>query len=790
MSLSVPTQRAARSASFSSDEGSHSGYSNAGRRLEQPVLVYHESARSIVFRDHLRRAVGDKNKRMNSDASVNDHFTSPLPHKPLVALKDGKQIDQAETIGIIATEILDPNDTVLPSEAGIPESQICGYRPHIEPLPGLDFGPNDEFTPLKESRENADWTEAEREVVDLFEKQQCVVKTLKGTDWTDFLHRFCHYQKSRTRAPNEHEDQPPDETHPFNSFVTSTSLLPRGAKKMRCYGSPVSYPVGVVFALPDSFPEGETENSVATKTETWAWPSGYSAKTEFNIDGRGKLINGRREALVSLSRLREYNDEYLTKDEYTVGFRKVSGLNQIPYNEVYVRIGGVGRLVNGRDCTGRFPDAIRSFDRGVGLPIALFVRTATYGDLITLLRTRARLMHVLGEQHFKNIPLLLITPEEGVKVLTSSLQHELWKVAARNLNPFQNTTIAHKTTIDCTDNSAFQQKVDELLDLDEDIQSILTPEELSHIAGGFGATDESVASILKHVMSIDRKINNDESSVDSGSSHMLQDFVNEGLASALRAGDYHTSRQLLILYSLVASQRCRDEEKDDFSEASYRGTKQVMKLESVLKQKQSLIKDGELIEKDAKIAANASKQDIASTGLPEPPPPPPLDTDRLRSATNSDGLLAVLGAAQVLRAMQDGSAKKRVEESVNAVEEWVNYGEQSVAFRLASWYDLVAAQGDLKINTAQNSSFMAFVSNKAIANRRAFAQQLRDAVSATDFTDIRFLQAIHMMVQRMHSPCLRLELLQYVLGLDNRYSIAHVARSIELAATCLDISSH
>jgi len=55
--------------------------------------------------------------------------------------------------------------------------------------------------------------------------------------------------------------------------------------------------------------------------------------------------------------------------------------------------------------------------------------------------------------------------------------------------------------------------------------------------------------------------------------------------------------------------------------------------------------------------------------VPPPPPPPPLDTDRLRSATNSDGLLAVLGAAQVLRAMQDGSAKRRVLESIESIEE-------------------------------------------------------------------------------------------------------------------------
>ena len=29
----------------------------------------------------------------------------------------------------------------------------------------------------------------------------------------------------------------------------------------------------------------------------------------------------------------------------------------------------------------------------------------------------------------------------------------------------------------------------------------------------------------------------------------------------------------------------------------------------------------------------------------------------------------------------------------------------------------------------------------------------------------------------MNSPCLRLELLQYVLGFDNRYSIAHLKRA-------------
>jgi len=88
-----------------------------------------------------------------------------------------------------------------------------------------------------------------------------------------------------------------------------------------------------------------------------------------------------------------------------------------------------------------------------------------------------------------------------------------------------------------------------------------------------------------------------------------------------------------------------------------------------------------------------------------------------------------------------------------------------------------------------DSQFLAFVSNKATTNRKRFAAQLRSLIAATDFQDIRFLKSIHEIVSQMHSPCLRLELLQYVLGLDNRYSVGHLARSVELAATCLSISA-
>lgn len=717
--------------------------------MEAPILLYHASARSIVFRNQIRSM--DSNDELWNDEE--EEFITPLP--PTAKPK--------------ATS--DLSDSTHSSETGYSVNAIAP-----SPLPLLEYGYDDIFLPLVQSDSSMTLlSSSEQHIFRLFEQQQCVVKTLKNTEWTTFLRRFHQPQSSRNTFPTSHDDKPSHGDCLLNSFCTSTSLLPPFGKKMRCYGSPTQYTVGVVFELPGLDQSSEAE--AIHRTETWAWPAGYSAKTEFNIDSHGRLINGRKEALVTFHTLRQYNQDYIEKEEYFVGTKMTSGLHLIPYNEVYVRVGGT--LHASED----------SLEGGLGLPVALFVRTACYGHLITLLRTRARLVHAFGEEvRMKDIPLLLVTPEHGVQVFTQQLQDELWKIAAQKLNPFQNQTIAYRTTLRLTEQESFQQKVEELLELNDNMETLLTPEELAHIAGGFGATDGSLVHVLQKMMQVDQKINQ-ESGNNDPKSHRLQDFVNEGLSAALRAGDYHTSRQLLLLYSLVASRMNDSEEKHgEHSLSRPPFQRQDDKMHRLLDAEISLNEDTADLERDLEIVKRANDHSTSSSRLC-PSLPPALDTDRLRSATNSDGLLAVLGAAQVLRVIQDGSALRRVHESIDAIEEWVNYGENNVAFRISSWHDQRTAQGDLKIATGQNSKFMAFVSNKAIANRKAFALQLREAVSANDFTGMHLLYAIHGILQRMHSPCLRLELLQYVLGLDNRYSVLHVSRSIELAATCLDIST-
>lgn len=475
------------------------------------------------------------------------------------------------------------------------------------------------------------------------------------------------------------------------------------------------------------------------------------------------------------------------------------GLKKVPYNEIYLRVGGGTLNINESE------DACqRSFENGVGLPIALFARTIAYGDLIALMRLKNRMRNLLGQDHISDIPLLYVSPEYGVHVLTRELQAKLLQIMTNSLNPFQNPSLQRNTTIDISSKIHLQQKVEELFDLDDDnIRELLTAEECAKLAGGFGATDDSVAHLLMDAMIEDFE----KESERNPNHHSLQKLVNEGLTSAVRSGDFNTSRQLLILYTLVASRGQQERDRANSVANSANSSVTAEEAQNTHETSDDVV-PRPITDHKKRLARGFSKRsssvmseislpvtsknasNTVSVAFHPPPPPPPLDTDRLRSATNSDGLLSVLGAAEILKSMQNEVAKKRTLEAVEAIEEWIHKSENSVAYRLAHWRDLTAAQGDLKIATESSSHFMAFIGSKALDNRKRFAHQLREAVVETNFESIAFLKAIHEMVSTMHSPCLRLELLQFILGLDNRYSVAHVGRSVELAATCLNISAY
>jgi hypothetical protein len=314
-----------------------------------------------------------------------------------------------------------------------------------------------------------------------------------------------------------------------------------------------------------------------------------------------------------------------------------------------------------------------------------------------------------------------------------------------------------------------QQKAQEQLLFDDHIQNYLSLEECARIAGGFGSTDEFLASILERAR---------EKDAGRGSKHheALQKVMTAGLDAALRSNDYYTARQMLVVYAIVASGHFHDR-FDHRHEAGHDADKEAS---SSLEFSYCVTKKPPL-PPTTSLAADGKSNYGGSTELP------PIDTWRLRNATNSQGILFVLGAAEILTAVKDGGAQRRTQESIAAVEEWVEYGEQSVAFRVASWSKQRATEFDTNIALEGNSQFMAFISKKAISNRKGFAKKLQQSLEG--YTDLSYVKGIYDIVQSMHSPCLRLEILQYILGLDNRFSVDHIRHAMELAITCMVIGS-
>ena len=151
--------------------------------LPPAVLVYHESARSIVFRDDLRR---QRNLLESSSSNSNSSDSN--------------------------------------------QESIANFTPIIQPLPLLELGPGDEFLPLSQSAnqldvrdndENDSITEEERWVLQLLRDEQATVKTIRNVDWTAFLNRFYNTDKKSEKKDGEMEDGPSEIT----SFRSSTSLL-------------------------------------------------------------------------------------------------------------------------------------------------------------------------------------------------------------------------------------------------------------------------------------------------------------------------------------------------------------------------------------------------------------------------------------------------------------------------------------------------------------------------------------------------------------------------------------
>lgn len=94
-------------------------------------------------------------------------------------------------------------------------------------------------------------------------------------------------------------------------------------------------------------------------------------------------------------------------------------------------------------------------------------------------------------------------------------------------------------------------------------------------------------------------------------------------------------------------------------------------------------------------------------------------------------------------------------------------------FLLTSWMEAKKVDG--------NSDWVSFLSGKAVANRLSFHYELTQLLSAQQRGDgVEYIEQLYRLSSKLRKPCLRLRILQQVLGLDTRFS-----RNIVHGVICL-----
>lgn len=273
-------------------------------------------------------------------------------------------------------------------------------------IPSKPHNVNDEYTGLDRMKpEDDDW-EVYQMVLGLFANQKTLVKTIKNDCCDEFL------EKLKGSASTD------------TTFRTSTTLLPPSGLHMRLFGSDRQYSAGFVW-----------DRSDMDLSSSWAWPSGYYAKTEFNIDRTGRLKNGRDEALVSIEALLAANQKFTDVHSF---------------NEVYAHL-------------------------GVDSLVGVFSRTLRYDHLLHAMGLQTAIIGLTGRW----IPVLVLDPTKGVQAFCRRHQLLLLRQFMEEVNPTANAILMKP-----------------FLPVEIGGFQTLTPEELMQFHGSYGCTESCLDTIF------------------------------------------------------------------------------------------------------------------------------------------------------------------------------------------------------------------------------------------------------------------------------------------------------
>lgn len=462
------------------------------------------------------------------------------------------------------------------------------------------------------------------------------------------------------------------------AFETPTTLLPAQGLGMRLFAEAYRASCGLIWDTKD----------VDLSNNTYMWPSGYFAKTEFNLNADGSLSQGREEALVTLEQLRAANDAKEFKDFLTG--KVVSGC-VMPYNEVLATVEGA-RLVG------------------------VFARSTEVKHLLLAMGVRDRLAQMIPQ--LGPLPLFLHDPENGVRPFTPAGQ---WLLVHRSLK----LELALKLPYPL-----------DLRLLQGPDGGMMNPVDQLRFHGKYGITEDCLHEVVRSPSPAR------EGTPDPADVTEKRRFA-ECAAFALLALDFAV-------------------DADNADSAL-----------SIVKNVAPLVFSTD----SAKSLQGGGSDDMCGspTHVPEPVAEPSVTLTSLLARSRSSGVKVAVGACLALESYTNGRSRQKVKNAITLLEEWLACATK-MSFRLQSLMD---EKKDRCGRMPLPSELGTFVSDRIISNRTFFMQTLRDMNNVE--SRLSFFQQLRDLASRLLHPCLRLHVLQGVLGLDKSYDRDTVCEVLRIA---------
>jgi hypothetical protein len=575
----------------------------------------------------------------------------------------------------------------------------------------------------------------------LLATQRALLKTVKNGDWLGMLWQLSQHGQR---------------------FRTSCSLPPPNGRGMALFGRTASGVAGLVWDIDEVL-----ALSAEDETGIFVWPPGYNAKTEFNMlinpkTGRVGLLGGRDAHLTTIDALRLVNLEHVAE----AAARSAAGREPMPplgHNEISLRLEGVRGM------------------RGV------FVRSAKPAAFLFALGVRSMIEHALPSLK-RRLTLLCITSFDGASVVSDDDQLSLLKAEAGR------TIAASSSTVPCSDGNEGRWQKDGLTRLPIDTTRYLdrlTPIEALAVHVSWGITHDS---LLDAISRIPLRIA-EGTSAFKGMEADRDAAISWALRAMARAGNSASMRELIRATAplllrraytvgtaaphLTVPQTSLAQQTAAAAAAAAAPPSLLSSVASNIRPDHSLLGNVAFATREPgdSGATGARDQESGENGGEDGGEDSGKVKVRLlirAVGSGSEDMLVALGAQIALREFVEGRTSRRLQSAVSLLVRWLEEAQRpsctSLLFRLRSWSETRALEPESDLNS--------FVCGKAITNRAKFCRQLRRLAEAND--GLSYVSVLYDLVSQLHRPCLRLHILQDVLGLDDRFS-----RDITYGVTCL-----